>query len=155
MSKDFARICLFPVNMALSVIGLFCRFNNLLLSLVRCLVLLGSFLPKVIVHQELRSFSAPNAMCYQTEVKSSNHSSGCFIHNYLQDTISNSCYDEGSDTLINLVKYLFCRPLTQINPGIPRNSGIYLCFWAVVCGLQSCSLWRVFCCFFASGVICF
>ena len=46
-------------------------------------------------------------------------------------------------------------PLPQINPGIPRNSGIFLCFWVVVCGLQCRSLWRVFCAFFVSGRICF
>ena len=44
-------------------------------------------------------------------------------------------------------------PLPQINPGIPWNSGIFSCFWVVECGLRSLYLWRVFCCFFASGVI--
>ena len=44
-------------------------------------------------------------------------------------------------------------PASLTKPGIPRNSGLFSCFWVVGCGLRCRSLWRVFCAFFVSGRI--
>ena len=41
-------------------------------------------------------------------------------------------------------------PASLTWPGIPWNSGLFLCFGVAGCGLRCRSLWRVFCAFFVS-----